>query len=53
MKNKLKRGLDKPKDTGIANFFSAIVKCAQLTPAASVVHSPGAAGHGIPASQPT
>ena len=49
MKNKLKRGLEKPKDTGIFNLFSALAKCAQQTPAASVVHAPG--GHGIQASQ--
>ena len=28
MKNKLKRGLEKPKDTGLFNFFNAIGKCA-------------------------
>ena len=28
MKNKLRRGLEKNKDTGISNFFSAIVSCA-------------------------
>lgn len=50
MKNKLKRGLEKPKDTGIVNFFSAVAKCAQQTPAASVVHAP--AGHGIQPTQP-
>ena len=50
MKNKLKRGLEKPKDTGIVNLFSAIAKCAQQTPAASVVHAPG--GHGIQPSHP-
>ena len=50
MKNKLKRGLEKPKDTGIVNLFSAIAKCAQQTPAASVVHAPG--GHGIQTSHP-
>ena len=49
MKNKLKRGLEKPKDTGIVNLFSALAKCAQQTPAASVVSAPG--GHGIQASQ--
>ena len=45
-----KRGLEKPKDTGIVNFFSAVAKCAQQTPAASVVHAP--AGHGIQPTQP-
>ena len=49
MKNKLQRGLEKPKDTGIVNFFSAIAKCAQQTPAAAVIHTPG--GHGIQTSQ--
>ncbi|TRY80059.1 hypothetical protein TCAL_06778 [Tigriopus californicus] len=28
MKNKLKRGLEKPKDTGFMNFFTAVTKCA-------------------------
>ena len=32
MKNKLKRGLEKPKDTGLFNFLSAVTKCAKLTP---------------------
>ena len=32
MKNKLKRGLEKPKDIGIVNLLSALVKCAQTTP---------------------
>ena len=50
MKNKLKRGLEKPKDTGIVNLFSAIAKCAQQTPPASVIHTPGASGHGISTS---
>ena len=35
MKNKLKRGLEKPKDTGVANLLSAMAKCAKLTPKAS------------------
>ena len=29
MKNKLKRGLEKPKDTGLFNFFAAVTKCAK------------------------
>ena len=29
MKNKLKRGLEKPKDTGLFNFFGAVSKCAK------------------------
>ena len=32
MKNKLKRGLEKPKDTGLFNFLTAVAKCAKLTP---------------------
>ena len=32
MKNKLKRGLEKPKDTGLFNFLTAVTKCAKLTP---------------------
>lgn len=32
MKNKLKRGLEKPKDTGLFNFFAAVTKCAVTTP---------------------
>jgi hypothetical protein len=32
MKNKLKRGLEKPKDIGIVNLLSALAKCAQTTP---------------------
>jgi len=32
MKNKLKRGLEKPKDMGIINLFSAVAKCAKSTP---------------------
>ena len=32
MKNKLKRGLEKPKDTGLTNFLSAVANCAKLTP---------------------
>ena len=32
MKNKLKRGLEKPKDTGVANLLTAMAKCAKLTP---------------------
>jgi hypothetical protein len=32
MKNKLKRGLEKPKDTGLTNFLSAVVNCSKLTP---------------------
>lgn len=40
MKNKLKRGLEKPKDTGLVLFFSAILQCARQTPPSSVLHSP-------------
>lgn len=32
MKNKLKRGLEKPKDTGLFVLLSSMVKCAKLTP---------------------
>ena len=32
MKNKLKRGLEKPKDTGLFNLLSAVANCAKLTP---------------------
>ena len=32
MKNKLKRGLEKPKDTGLINLFSAMAKCAGTNP---------------------
>ena len=28
MKNKLKRGLEKPRDTGLINLMSAVTKCA-------------------------
>ena len=30
MKNKLKRGLEKPKDTGLFNLLTAMAKCAKL-----------------------
>jgi Ca2+-binding EF-hand superfamily protein len=33
MKNKLNRGLEKPKDTGVINFLAAVVKCAANTKA--------------------
>ena len=32
MKNKLKRGLEKPKDTGLFNLFSAMAKCGRTNP---------------------
>ncbi len=32
MKNKLKRGLEKPKDTGLFNLFAAATKCAMNVP---------------------
>jgi hypothetical protein len=32
MKNKLKRGLEKPKDIGIVNLLTAVTKCAKTTP---------------------
>jgi len=35
MKNKLKRGLEKPKDTGLLNALAAVAKCAKLTPKAA------------------
>jgi len=35
MKNKLKRGLEKPKDTGLFNLFSAIAKCGRTNPPVS------------------
>ena len=31
LRNKLKRGLEKPKDTGISNMLSAMVQCAKET----------------------
>lgn len=31
MRNKLKRGLEKPKDTGISNMLSAMIQCAKET----------------------
>jgi len=37
MKNKLKRGLEKPKDTGVANLLTAMAKCAKLTPKSSSI----------------
>ena len=30
MKNRLKRGLEKPKDTGLFNLLTAMAKCAKL-----------------------
>ena len=36
MKNKLKRGLEKPKDTGLFNLFAAIVKCSATNPPVSM-----------------
>jgi len=36
MRNKLKRGLEKPKDTGISNMLSAMVQCAKETATASI-----------------
>lgn len=32
MKNKLKRGLEKPKEIGIVNLLAAIASCAKKTP---------------------
>jgi len=32
MKNKLKRGLEKPKEIDIVNLFASITKCAKTTP---------------------
>ena len=32
MKNKLKRGLEKPKEIGIVHLLAAITKCAKTTP---------------------
>jgi len=41
MKNKLKRGLEKPKDTGLANLLAAVAKCAAVRAAASTAPQPG------------
>ena len=30
MKNKLKRGLEKPKDTGLLNLLTAVTQCAKI-----------------------
>jgi hypothetical protein len=32
MKNKLKRGLEKPEEIGIVNLLAAITKCTKTTP---------------------
>ncbi len=53
MKNKLKRGLEKPKDTGLFNFFAAVTKCALSTPGIGGSSSAGsAAGGGIATGPP-
>ena len=53
MKNKLKRGLEKPKDTGLFNLFAAVTKCAVSTPglsgaAGAAAGAAGAGGMGAP-----
>lgn len=45
MKNKLKRGLEKPKDTGVANLLSAMAKCAKLTPKSTSMAAADSAHH--------
>ena len=42
MKNKLKRGLEKPRDTGLVNLMSAVTKCA----AESAMSARGGGGAG-------
>ena len=46
MKNKLKRGLEKPKDTGLFNLFSALTKCAKSTPGGTGQGGGGGGGVG-------
>ena len=40
MRNKLKRGLEKPKDTGISNILSAMIQCAKETATTSMNKQP-------------
>ena len=47
MKNKLRRGLEKPKDTGLFNLFAAMTKCAITTTSAN-----GGQGGAGPAGSP-
>lgn len=39
MKNKLKRGLEKPKDTGLFNLFAAVSKCAMSAPSMAKINN--------------
>ena len=38
-------GLEKPKDTGVANLLSAMAKCAKLTPKSTSMAAADSAHH--------